>query len=205
MKAQSLLTTLLACSLAMALTPLPGRANPVPAPDPEFCTVMPQDTFQRPRVVGAPTAGGVTMVVTVLDGSGTPIPNAFVELLFHPGCTDFCLCLSAVLQGYTNAQGVIELTIALGGCCQQPEAAVLLAEGWPIRAYDTVTSPDLSSPTGSGDCLTNMVDFSIFGSSYGGTTGGCCDYSGDGATNVADLVFFGGTWGRSCAPAESGD
>lgn len=191
---------LMALMTLTVLTPLPALANPVPVPT--NCTVMPQDTFEHPRVVGVPATGSglqaAVMTVTVMDSSGTPIPNAHVQMTFGSSCMGLCLCPTAVLEGYTNASGVVELVMALGGCCQDPAAATLLVMGMPIRTYDTVTSPDLASATGGGDCRVVLQDFSAMGGCLGSAAGGCCDFTGDETATLADFVVFGGTWGRSC-------
>jgi hypothetical protein len=143
------------------------------------------------------------MEVTVLDSLDNPIPDAFVQLIFDPTCNGLCICESAVFEGYTNALGVAVLLMTLGGCCESPEAAVLYAVGVPIRMYDLVVSPDITSPSGGGDCVGDLADFSVFGGAYGGG-GGCTDFNGDNQTNVADFMVFGGCWGRSCPQAGRG-
>ena len=200
MKPYVLLAAILAACLVTILESVPALANPVPPLT--NCTVMPQDTFAYPRIVGMPTTGpglqAARMVVTVLDSSGAPIPDAYVQMVFEPGCTGLCICQSAVLEGYTNASGVVVLVMALGGCCQDPAAATLFVLGVPIRVYDTVTSPDLTSPTGGGDCRVVLADFSAFGPCLSGGSGGCCDFTGDETAGLADFVVFGAVWGQSC-------
>ncbi len=193
----------LSACLSMILACWPAHANPVPVP--VNCTVTPHDAFEHPRIVGLPATGGALqfahMVVTVMDSSGTPIPNAHVQLLFDPSCTDLCICPSAILEGYTNPSGVVTLVTALGGCCQGPEAATLLVMGIPVRVYDTVASPDLTGATGAGDCSVSLRDFAAFGGCFGSTGGGpcaCADLTGDERVGVGDLVVFGGVWGQSC-------
>jgi hypothetical protein len=196
MNPRRLCTIVLGTCLVMLLAPVPGYANPVP--DPETCSVMPPDTFQYQRIVGFPTFNGNRIVVTVLDSSGQPMPNVYVELVFDPACSRLCVCVSAVLEGYTNANGQVELRLATGGCCQQPGAATILAQGIPIRIYNTVTSPDLTGPVGAGDCRVVLADFSVIASCLGTGAGGCCDFTGDDASSLVDLVVFGGVWGGFC-------
>ncbi len=186
---------------AMVVLALVSGAAWASIPDPDYCTVQPGDAMAYPRILGVPaTTGGSPywdLNIHVAAFGGISLPNAYVEVIFDVSCEDLCSCTGLDLNGYTNASGNISFQVKLGGCCEATAAAIILADSVPIRQYEFVVSPDLTSPLGGGDCNVALADFSTFGSHYGGG-GGCTDFNGDNLTGVGDLVVFGGGWGKNC-------
>ncbi len=172
-------------------------------PDPAQCTVLPCDEM---GVLGVPCMphgnplAGVTIFVATPEG--IPIPDAFVEILFnHDVCQTggvpiLCICLEAVHSGYTDENGLIELGFCFGGCCLEPEACTIEANGIPIRSYDEVKSPDWNAER--GDCGMGLPDFAIFGEGWRTNATGCTDYDYDGETGILDFSMFGSSWPQYC-------
>lgn len=172
--------------------------------DPEACDVLPQDLMPCPRIVGIPTDGDDSpyndIDITIRAYGGLPLPNVYVEIIFSGGCDDrLCYCDNLHLTGYTDQNGEISFNVTLGGCCELPVSAIVQADALPIRAYDFVVSPDISSATGSGDCQVSLVDFSLFGSGFLIGAAGCTDLTGSCTTTLDDFIVFGSAWGASCS------
>jgi hypothetical protein len=191
---------LLSAMVALALISGAAWAS---VPDPDYCVVNPGDSMAFPRILGIPAAAGGApywnLDITVRAYGGINLANVFVEVVFDGSCGDpLCTCTGLSLTGYTNASGFLRLLVRLGGCCEATAAAIILADAVPIRSYEFVVSPDLTSPLGGGDCQVVLADFSAFGTGIGSGASGCTDFTGDNTTNLGDFVVFGGGWGKSC-------
>jgi len=173
-------------------------------PDPDMCTVNPPDQMAAPRLLGVPATSGMAaanLVVTILASDGTPINNAYVEVILNPTCNDpapLCVCNNALFTGYTSSSGVLNMNMKFGGCCQDVSSAIVIAEGTPIRAYDIVVSPDYNGV--DGNCAVQLADFVYFSGQYGNSGVPCSNFSGDAAEecSLPDFVTFAGVYGKLC-------
>ncbi len=197
------------CLTPMLLAPDGARANP-PWPYEEFCDVFPQDNMAAPRIVGIPFGGAYPFPMALIEvhmytESGLPMAGADLQIFFHGTCANdqLCWCPNGTYSGTTNAEGVVYFYIALGGCCQMPDAAMIrldLGSGfYPLRIYDTVASPGFDGGYGPQNCDVTLTDFTYFANALLTGAGGCSDYDGDGTTALGDFVVFGETWGSSCS------
>jgi hypothetical protein len=177
-------------------------------PDPGMCVVSPWDGF-APRLLGrgVPKTGGsayANITVTVnanIGGVATPIVGAYVEVSFRADCLPVLgICPAAGITGYTNASGVANLNVGVGGCCEGGASVVIKAGDdvvippalTVIRAYDFFSSPDAN-----GSRSVTLADFTAFGQNFGGTAY-CSDYNGDGSCSLSDFTLFGQTFGNTC-------
>jgi hypothetical protein len=197
-----------AALVLLALWAVQANANP-PWPYEEFCEVFPQDNMDHPRLVGVPFGGtypfpAAWIEVHIYDYQWHPLPGVEIQVLFDPVCASdrLCWCPNGTYEGITNAQGVAYLYVALGGCCERPQAAMICMDTpwgpYPLRIYDTVASPGYAGAPSPGNCDVSLPDFVYFGDAYLAAAGGCSDYDGDGSTTLSDFVTFGSTWGVSC-------
>lgn len=174
-------------------------ANPVP--DPNDCTVLPLDEQAEPRILGIPSDSGAPAAalidVWIIGYSGYPWVNGHVQLEFPGGAEGLCICEGAILSGYTDEEGHVQLKVLLGGCLEGPDVAeIVLDGGVRIRSVDSVVSPDWSGQECDGEI--GLADFTLFSSGYTSAAQGCSDFTGDGRTSLEDFIIFGSAWGRSC-------
>jgi hypothetical protein len=175
-------------------------ANPYPE-----MFLYPMDEMEYPRLVGIPDgmvgdppgrSPHSEVTITLLNW-GEPAANAFVEVVINPACTGVRICEGAVLSGFTDENGQLTLNMALGGCCDLPQAVFLEAWSIRVRELDMIVSPDWDQAVGNGSV--GLPDFVAFGNLYVTGQGGCTDYTGDGLTDISDFIIFStGGWGRMC-------
>ncbi len=195
---------------ALILLALVGSVAWATAPDPDACSVGPADVMGIPRVIGVldqPTASSYADIdIYVRNIDGLPIPGAFVEVNLETGagCVTpsndpvICFCENTVFTGFTNAAGYVQINGGFGGCCLEPGAAVIIADGVPIREMVFV-SPDWNGE--KGDCEMGLPDFTVFGTGWSTGAGGCTDYDGDDTTAIGDFTVFGAAWTKFCTEA----
>ncbi len=172
-------------------------------PDPEYCEVLPGDEMAVPRLLGiTKDAGGSPywdLDIHVAAFGGVSLANVYVQVMINTDCdADLCTCSGLVLDGFTDANGDVSFEVRLGGCCEMTAAVIIMADDVPIRQYDFVVSPDITSAVGGGDCQVVLADFSAFGAGLGAGAAGCTDFTGSGNTVLGDFVVFGAGWGGSC-------
>ena len=191
--------------LLLLVVPLLGSSTPGASsvPDPDYCTVLPMDQMDIPRIIGVPSEEGssdATLHIWIRAFGGQEIEDAYVEVLFNGSCHgDLCICDAASFTGYTGGGGYIAINAQLGGCCREMSAAIVLAEGVGIRMVDYVVSPDWDGA--SGNCRVELEDFIVFSAYFGQPSGvTCADYTGDEVCNLDDFIVFGRTWAATCVP-----
>lgn len=194
--------------LALAVLALFAGDALASVPDPAMCSVQPWDGFSESIGRGIPKTGGnanaalTVMVRANIGGVPTPIPGAYVEVAWREDC-DICICVGALITGYTNANGDASLNVMAGGCCtggasvyvQAGDDSVVPPALTVIRAYDSFCSPDSDD-----NCAVSLGDFTAFGGGFGGTSY-CFDYNGDGAVGLGDFTYFGQSFGNTCVPS----
>jgi len=194
--------------LALAVLALFAGDVQASVPDPGMCSVQPWDGFAVSIGRGIPKTGGnanADLTVTVnanIGGIPTPIPGAYVVVEYREDCLK-CVCADAGISGYTNASGVADLNVGVGGCCTGGASVVVKAGDDTvippaltiIRAYDSFCSPDSDK-----NCGVTLGDFTAFGAGFGGTNY-CFDYNGDGSVGLGDFTYFGQSFGNTCVPS----
>ena len=187
---------------ALIMLALIGTAG-ASIPDPDYSEVLPQDNMDLPRLVGIPSTGAGSFYadidVYVRAYGGIDLFNVYVEIVLAGHCSgSLCLCNDLVLTGYTAANGHVDFNTKLGGCCEGAGSAIILADGISLRGYDYVVSPDWDGVT--GNCATNLPDFTFFSAALAAGATGCTDYNGDDVTGLPDFAIFGSAWARTCTP-----
>lgn len=192
--------------MALVLLSAPVHANPG-GPDPDQCTVMPPDGMALPRLVGAPAEGSggapiADLGIVIRSAGGVPMGDVLVEVVANASCNNpdpLCICTGAVFSGYTDDQGYVRLNLSFGGCCQDPNSAIIYANSFPIRAYDILVSPDYDGER--GDCRVGLGDFVYLTGRYGQTGVPCSNLDGDGGEGctLPDFVEFAGAYARVCS------
>jgi len=171
-----------------------------------YCLVDPWDAMAYPRALGSPTflAGGISpapqadFTVTILDDQYDPLPGLFVEVLIDMRCAGgpVIVCDEADVTGYTDERGQVDLNLGLGGCCADPHALEIRANGVVVRVMDQIVSPDWDGVR--GNARVDLADLILFASRFSTGASGCTDLTGDGTTDLGDLIVFGGSWTRRC-------
>ena len=172
-----------------------GVANAT-VPDPDNCTCNPCDAIAGMFVYPDPVPGGLAdIALNVRNADNDPIPGAFVEILFGAPA-NHCFCPDVVLTGTTDAAGNIAFSMSMGGCTEAAGAAVIRANGVPIREYMNVKSADWD---GSSNCQVAGTDFTIFKNAYFANPGpGCHDYYNDGNCDGVEFTAFLQAWTHLC-------
>ncbi len=187
---------LLSALVLLALVSSVASAN---VPDPDFCIVEPADLMIEPRLICVPDDAGnvyADLHIVVKGDAVMPLGDKFVEVWLNPDCTNLFMCDDLVLTGTTDSStGVLDLNLNMGGCCSMTSAAIIIADGVPIRAYDIIASTDNNG--GLGDGSTGLTDFVTFGQTWGP---GCTDLDGSSDANIPDFVAFGAAYTLYCAP-----
>jgi hypothetical protein len=159
----------------------------------------------------APLSLGAFSVTLLTPDCELPIVGASVEVLVGGQVNDRVrLCDWNVLSGTTDHSGTMYFNIQGGGCYKAEGVVEIRANGWSLRHFDVIVSPDyagwdnLGQP-GRASLSVTPVDLGAFVSAYHGGMGpeSCHDYDNSGATDPADLAVFckayaGGT--MSCDP-----
>jgi hypothetical protein len=191
----------------LALLLLGGTAHANPGgPDPDHCTVLPPDEMASPRLVGVPVngSGGASIAdldICIRSITGDPLSDIFVQVTFRASCNDpdpLCICTTGVFTGFTDLEGHLRLNLKFGGCCQDAYSAIIDAEGFPIRAYSIVVSPDYDGVR--GNCAVTLADFVYFTTGYGQTGAPCRNLDGDAGDSctLPDFVEFASAYASSC-------
>ncbi|MFH1144557.1 MAG: hypothetical protein V1774_08455 [Candidatus Eisenbacteria bacterium] len=188
--------------VALALLSMNAWAS---VPDPDYCTVSPQDGHTYPTLTGVPpddalrADGDITIHVAAFGG--TAIENCEVLIVINAACTVMCECASWDNPKYTDASGNVTMNLRFGGCCTMDAAATIYADGYPIRSYAIINSPDWSGSVGSelGDCAVLLPDFGKFAQKFGHVDT-CSDITGgDGQVLLPDFGLFARQFGHECA------
>jgi len=186
--------------VALALLGLNASAS---VPDPDYCTVLPQDNWVYPKLVGVPQDGALRadgdITVHVAAYGGVAIGNCEVLVVINSECEAVTSeCDSWDNPGYTDGTtGNLTMNLRFGGCCEMDAAATIYADGTPIRTYAIINSPDWNGLNG-GDGQVLLEDFGQFARSYGGTNP-CADYQqGDNNVLLEDFGFFARHYGDQC-------
>jgi len=202
-----------ACALAVCVAVAAAVAAAVAGageiPPLVYCFVDPWDDMDYPCAVGIPDhREGVLdpsqyadITVTILDDDYQPLPGLYVEVIISSLCVagadaPVCICEDAELTGYTNDDGQVSLNIALGGCCEDPWAVEIIANGLWVYLVDMIVSPDWNLE--EGDCSIDLADFITFGTAFHVGASGCTDLTGSGGTGLTDFIVFSAGWMRDC-------
>lgn len=152
------------------------------------CTVIPSDALNGMFLGPAspnPVPASVNEI-TVRNNGGTPIPGALVVVVLSSSTPT---CPGAVLNGITDAEGKVTITLAGYGCVDQaPSVGIIKANGVTIRSYTNVKSADYDGTAGDG--LVNLVDLIAFARAFNGSGEPCHDYDNNGVCNLSDLSIF---------------
>ena len=166
-------------------------------PDQTYCTVVPADRLDGIILCpDAPTPIPESVeTITVRDSNNNPYPNASVRFYFND--PSVVLCPHAVLEGATDRNGVIQLTMAGGGCGISSAGCVVRANGVVIRAYDNTKSPDWDGT--SGNLRVDGGDYIAFGPAFNQalTPGGCFDFDNSGSVGAGDYAIFARAFNRA--------
>jgi hypothetical protein len=189
LRVRSLLTGMV---LAVA-TQAPSAAADVP--DPNHSSVD--------RVLSVCPEGDLVFTVVARGFAGTPKAGVVVQLVFGP-CGAFPVCpdqpgsptpyyvdrVNRYIQGTTNAIGVVQFPIRMGGTC--PDSLVAIYGDGILFAHRSLVSPDQN-----GDLGVDAADLTLLEAKLGGTdpTG---DFDGDGIVTAADVAAFQTHLGHVC-------
>ncbi|MFN8547588.1 MAG: hypothetical protein U0527_06355 [Candidatus Eisenbacteria bacterium] len=159
-------------------------------PDPSCPEVHPADELNGVVVspsVDHPLPASILHILIKDVWTCLPVANLPVVVLLT---SNNPICPSAVLDGVTDANGRVDITVAASGCAHQASAAVIKAGGVTIRAYPNCKSPDYDGSRGNG--VVALPDLIAFAQEFNGlSTELCHDYDNTGSCGLADLTIFG--------------
>lgn len=168
----------LCASVSMANIPYAPNCSVLPADALNGFLVAPLDPEPLPSTINT---------INVRNEAGDAIANAAVTVEFSNAIN---LCAGTLLLGTTDVNGDAVITLGGGGCAHEVAlSGVVKANGFTIRAYSNVKSPDYDGS--GGDLVVNLSDLIIFSNEFlGSIAAQCHDYDNNGSTNLADLVIF---------------
>lgn len=174
-----------------------------------YCWVVCPEGDGPPLNALSPSYGDATLLVTVKDLIGDPIPGIPASDFWVWGCSgELFLCggsgsIDATGPTDANGQTTIEGALAGGGCEEVGLAVVV--QGVIIMDPDCLAPLCLDikvrSPDGDADGDVDLVDFSQFGDAWvplGGVYDACMDFDCNGVINIIDYTVFGNHWQDVC-------
>jgi hypothetical protein len=158
-------------------------------PDPNFSSVEPADALNGAYLcpdIPAPIPLSEN-VITVKNQANLPIAAATVTVEFTAANNE---CPAAVLEGTTDSNGEVAITLAGGGCAHlSPSACVVKANGVGFRFYEHSKSSDYDGASGDGSVgITDLIKIS--NEFLDTDPNECHDYNNDGNVGIQDLVPF---------------
>lgn len=170
-------------------------------PDPILTSVLPADNLAGLVLapdLPAPIPASVN-VITVRNASNMPISGASVLVTLTAANV---LCGSTVLTGTTNGAGQTTIVFGGGGCVHNVSlAGRIRVNGFTIRNFYSVKSPDFDGATGNGSVqLGDLIQFSK--EFLDVAPNECHDYDNDTNTGLSDLIVFSPAFTNpnSCVP-----
>jgi hypothetical protein len=154
-------------------------------PDPAQSSVPRWDAYGHAFVSPGTASKVDTVLVTVRDCSGAPVPEARVEIRFF-GCTRLCIDYpDAGLSGTTGEDGSVVLDPRVGGC--DDCTIQVTANGIVLRSYTKIVSTDWNGILADG--FVDAADVTWFASAMQ-SQAPCGDYDGNGKVGPDDYQLL---------------
>jgi hypothetical protein len=154
--------------------------------------------FTDAAIIGG--AVDATITLTLVDGSGTPIPNfPFEDAWIESADGGMVACTGGATADFnTNASGVTSWVTPLqAGGSSQALTVVMISGAALTSSAGLAISHNSADITGDG--LVNLTDVPLFaGDFYGGVYAFRSDFSYDGNVNLSDVVKLAQALGAAC-------